>query len=36
MEEKGKIVNIKSDDEEEDPSTFVEEVELEEEMEEYI
>ena len=36
MEEKGKIVNIESDDEEEDPPTFVEEMELEEEMEEDI
>ena len=31
MEEKGKTANIESDDEEEDPQTFEEEIELEEE-----
>lgn len=36
MEEKGKTVNIESNDEEEDPQTFFEEMELEEEMEEDI
>jgi len=36
MEEKGKIVNIEHDDEEEDHPTFVKEMELEEEMEEDI
>ena len=36
MEEKGKIVNIDSDDEEQDHLTFIEEMELEEEMGEDI
>lgn len=36
MEEKGKIVNVESDDEEEDPPTFVEEMEPEEEADEDI
>lgn len=36
MEEKGKTVTIESDEEEEDPSTFVEEIELEHEMDEDI
>ena len=36
MEEKGKTVNIKSDDEEKDPPTSIEEIELEEEIEEDI
>jgi len=36
MEEKGKTSNIESDDEEEDPQTFVEEMKPDEEMEEDI
>lgn len=36
MEEKGKIVNIDSDDEEQDYLTFIEGMELEEEMGEDI
>lgn len=36
MEEKGKTVNIESNDEEEDPPIFIEDMEPEEEMEEYI
>ena len=36
MEERGKIVTIESDDEEEDPQTFLEEMEPKEEIEEDI
>jgi len=36
MEEKGKAVTIETDDEEEDLQTLVDEIEVDEEMEEYI
>ena len=36
MEDKGKTVNLETDDEEEDLQAFIEEIELDEEMEEDI
>lgn len=36
MEDKGKIVNLEADDEEEELQAFVEEIESDEEMEEDI